>query len=82
MMMTMMLMTTTLITTLTRRICEYGREFAKNYIARHRKKCIAAVAQVQAESRRLPRVYKVCDCGVEMAATNKARHQREACPVR
>ena len=70
----------------TRRLCECGREFAKTYIARHRRKCLAAVAHVQQENRRLPRVYKgkrvVCDCGVEMAATNKARHQREACPVR
>ena len=68
-----------------RRKCARGREFAKSYIARHRKKCTSAQA-VEEEVSRMPRVYKsaktTCDCGKEMAKTNLARHKREACPMR
>ena len=67
-----------------RKKCACGREFAKSYIARHRKKCTAAVAEAESAERRLPRVYKgkrfVCECGKEMATTNRSRHRREACP--
>ena len=69
-----------------RRLCACGREFAKSYIARHKKKCLRALAAEEEGEKRLPRVYKnarkVCDCGVEMAKTNYARHKREACPNR
>ena len=69
-----------------RRFCACGREFAKSYIARHKKKCVRALAAEEEGEKRLPRVYKsarkVCDCGVEMAKTNFARHKREACPIR
>ena len=68
-----------------RRRCVGGRDFAKSYIARHKKKCMAAV-RASEEGERRPRVYKgerfVCACGKEMAKTNKARHEREACPQR
>ena len=60
-----------------------GKEFAKSYVAQHRKKCVAVARAPEVEERQ-PRVYKgemfVCDCGVEMAKTNKSRHKREACP--
>ena len=69
-----------------RRRCACGREFAKSYIARHKKKCVKALAAEEQEVRRLPRVYKsvrmVCDCGAQIAKTNRARHEREACPNR
>ena len=69
-----------------RRICACGREFAKSYIARHKKKCLRAEAAREEEEVRPPRVYrserKTCDCGKEMAKTNYARHKREACPNR
>ena len=69
-----------------RKVCPCGREFAKSYIARHRKKCTAAAAVAVQERTRLPRVYKgkrfICECGREMAKTNRARHKREACPNR
>ena len=67
-----------------RRKCACGREFAKSYIARHRKKCVAAIRREEEEERRGPKKYKgkrkMCVCGREMAATNYARHKREACP--
>ena len=67
-----------------RKVCACGREFAKSYIARHRRKCTAAATRAEQERTRLPRVYKgerfVCDCGREMAKSNRARHKREACP--
>ena len=67
-----------------RRVCACGRDFAKSYIARHRKKCAPAIAAAAQEEIRLPRVYKakrfVCECGREMAKSNRARHKREACP--
>ena len=69
-----------------RRVCACGREFSKSYIARHRKKCMRAIAAGEEAAERRPRVYKgkrcVCSCGVEMASTNLARHKREACPDR
>ena len=68
-----------------RRKCACGREFAKSYIARHRKKCTRAQAAEEGVSRQ-PRVYKsaktTCECGKELAKTNLARHKREACPLR
>merc|ERR1712055_1144647 len=49
-----------------RRKCAYGREFAKSYIARHRKKCMAAVRSGEEEERRGPKKYKgkrkTCGC--------------------
>ena len=66
-----------------RRMCVCGREFAKSYIARHKKKCLIALAVNREEDRRVPRVYESermeCDCGRQMAKTNYARHKREAC---
>ena len=68
-----------------KRKCACGREFAKSYIARHRKKCMAAIRSEEVEDNRAPRKYKgkrkTCGCGKEMAATNYARHRREACPL-
>ena len=68
-----------------RRRCACGREFSKNYIARQRKKCVAAIRSAE-EQRRGPRKYKgkrkMCECGKEMAATNYSRHKREECPNR
>ena len=75
-----------LVTDKEKRKCACGREFAKTYIARHRKKCMAAIQSEEEESRRGPKKYKgkrrTCECGKEMAATNYARHKREACPHR
>ena len=69
-----------------RRVCACGREFAKSYLAKHKKKCVRALAAEEEREERLPRIYKsertVCICGREMAKTNLARHQREACPAR
>ena len=69
-----------------KRRCACGREFLKNYIACHRKKCVAAIRSEEEEERRGPRKYKGkrkrCECGKEMAATNYSRHKREACPNR
>ena len=69
-----------------RRKCACGREFAKSYINRHRKKCVAAMRSVEEEAvERGPKKYvkkrKTCECGREMDATNYARHRREACPL-
>ena len=68
-----------------RRKCVCGREFAKSYINRHKKKCVMAQRE-EPSSHRPPRVYKgarrICECGQEMAKTNYARHKREACPKR
>ena len=68
-----------------RRRCACGKEFAKSYIAGHRKKCTAA-ARAQEVVERRSRVYKgerfVCVCSKEMAKTNKFWHEREACPQR
>ena len=70
-----------------KRMCVCGKEFAKSYIARHRKKCMAAARVPEEEVVvRQPRVYKgerfTCACGKEMAKTNKSRHERESCPLR
>ena len=71
---------------LERRMCACGREFAKSYLAKHKKKCTRALAAEEGGEVRLPRIYKsertVCICGREMAKTNLSRHQREACPAR
>ena len=71
---------------LERRMCACGREFAKSYLAKHKKKCTRALAAEEEGEVRLPRIYKsertVCICGREMAKTNLSRHQREACPAR
>ena len=70
-----------------RRKCVCGKEFAKSYLQRHRKKCAVVLASTEETSPPTPkpRVYKgkkgVCNlCGKEMAATNIARHKHEACP--
>ena len=67
-----------------RKKCFCGREFSKGYIARHRKKCVAAREEEERE-KRPPKKYKgqrcVCECGREMAKSNLARHKREACPL-
>ena len=69
-----------------RRKCVCGRDFAKSYISKHKKKCLRALAAREEEVVRQPRVYKgekmVCDCGREMTKSNHARHKREACPNR
>ena len=58
-------------------------EFSEGYIAKHRRKCAAVAAAPVVEARQ-PQVYKgkrfVCDCGAEIAKTNKSRHKRKACP--
>ena len=54
-----------------RKKCACGREFAKSYIARHRKKCMAAIRRAEEEERRGPMKNegerKMCECGEELA---------------
>ena len=64
-----------------KRKCACGKEYSKSYYPRHKRIC---PAEVEAVAQTRPRVYKgkrvTCSCGVEMAATNLARHKCEACP--
>lgn len=69
-----------------RRMCVCGKDFAKSYYARHKKRCQVEGEVVEEEQQpRVARVYKskraVCSgCGKELSATNMAKHKREACP--